>query len=362
MEKNMNEREMARRIRAVRSEMRKKKLDGCLVLDRANTHYITNFPCSSSFILLTRDGAWFLTDFRYIQAAKQGIVGFEVQLQKEPKKDLARLVKREGLRRIGVESNLPYGLGLQYGEAFSPAKLVVDDAPLLNARSRKSRLEIDVLRESARRADAAWGELVLDIGEGWTEIEARNRLRRLIERHGGSNESFDSIVASGPNAAKPHAVPGDRKLARGDIAQVDTGMLYRRYCSDLSRVFSVGRPSGKMRRIHSIVVDAQRKAIDAVRAGAKASDIDAKARDYIARKGYGRNFGHGLGHGVGLEIHEAPRISHSSPDVLEPGMIITIEPGIYLPGWGGIRIEDVVVVRQDGCEILTTANKRIASV
>ncbi len=358
----MNEREMARRLRAVRSGMHKKKLDGCLILDRANTHYVTNFPCSWSYALLTRDGGWFFTDFRYIQAARKAIRDFEVKVQKNPNKDLARLVKREGLKRIGVEKSLPYGIGLACAKAFSPAELVLDDSPMLNARARKSRAEIDILRESTRRADTAWTELVMDIEEGWTEIEARNRLRRLLERHGGSNESFDSIVASGPNASKPHAVPGERKLKRGDIGQVDTGMRYQDYCSDLSRVFSVGRPTDKMRKIHKIVLDAQRKAIDAVRAGAKARDVDAKARDYIARKGYGKNFGHGLGHGVGLEIHEAPRIGGSSADVLETGMVITIEPGIYLPGWGGIRIEDVVVVRQNGCEILTTADKRIAVV
>lgn len=345
--------ELAQRLKTIRQGMKKNGLDGYFVLDRANTLYATGFRCSSSYALITSDEAFFLTDFRYIEAARKAIAEFEVNLQKDPLQDLARRVKRHRLQRVGVERNLPYGLALELQEKFAPAQLVANDAPIALARIRKSASEIELIREAVLRIDRAYVDLCGDVVEGWNEIEVRNRLRRMIERHGGANESFDAIVAAGPNASRPHAVPGDRDLSRGDVVQIDTGLIYQNYCSDLSRVMSIGRPSAKLRSIHQIVRDAQERAIEAIRPGVKASDIDARARDYIAKKGFGKNFGHGTGHGVGLEIHEAPTLKATSKDILEEGMIVTVEPGIYLPGRGGVRIEDNVVITENGAEILS---------
>lgn len=352
--------EMARRLRAIRLGLKKAKLDGFLILDRANTLYATGLSCTSSYVLLALGEAHFLTDFRYIEVARKEIEGFDVRLHgPKPAEDLARLVKRLNIKRLGVERNLPFGLATEFAEAFA-ADLIPDDTPIASARARKSPAEIALLREAVHRADAAYADLARDVEAGWTEIEVRNRLRRLIERHGGEKESFDSIVATGTHASSPHAHPTSRLLKPGEIVQIDTGLIYTHYCSDLSRVLSVGRPTQKMRAIHRIVCDAQRRAIEAIRPGVRCAGVDARARDYIAKKGYGKNFGHGLGHGVGLEIHEAPTLRANSADVLEEGMVVTVEPGIYLPGWGGIRIEDMVVVTKDGCENLTTAQRRIA--
>jgi len=355
----MSESEMARRLKAVRRGLRKAGLDAYLIVDRPNTRYLTGFACSSSFTLITLDEAWFITDFRYIEAAREMIAGFEIVRQKTPKEDLARRIKKSRVRRLGVEKSLPYGMALEFSEAFAPAELAPDNKPIAEVRARKSAQEIRLIRQAVRRTDAVYADLLAEVCGGWTEIEIRNRLRRLIESHGGFAESFDSIVASGPNASKPHAVPGKRAIQPGDMVQIDTGMVLQGYCSDLSRVFSVGRPTRRMRAIHQIVRDAQRRAIEAVRPGLKAKEVDARARRWIERKGYGKNFGHNTGHGVGLEIHEPPSLNPSNEEILREGMVITVEPGIYIPGWGGIRIEDVVAVRKDGVEILTAAPKQI---
>ncbi len=348
------------RLEAVRAEMRRENLDGYLVLGRANSLYVSGFACSSSRVLIAPDDALFFTDFRYIEAARKSIGVLSVRRDTRAKQDLARAIKRLGIKRLGVERSPPYGAALEYAEAFAPAQLIATDAPLQKPRARKSAAEIDRIRQAIRQTDAAYADLALDICEGWSELETRNRLRRLIERHGGFGEAFDSIVASGPNSSRPHAVPGERRLKRGDLVQIDTGMTVDHYCSDLSRVLCAGRPTEKMKRIHRIVLDAQRKAIDAIRAGVSSRKIDSIARGWIEKKGFGRCFGHGLGHGLGLEIHEEPRFNQSSDTILEEGMAMTVEPGIYLPGWGGVRIEDVVAVRADGCEILTAAAKEFA--
>lgn len=356
----MDASEIRRRRKAIYRNIRTAGLDGYLVLDRANTLYASGFHCTSSYMLLTWDECYFITDFRYIEAARKSVPESRVILQKDIMKDLAGLIRRLRLKKIGVECSLSYGLALQFRDSFKAVELIASDYPLTNARIRKSKKEIDIIRQSVHLADAAYIDLCGDIEEGWTEVQVRNRLRRLIERHGGDKESFDSIIATGANASRPHAVPGKAALKRGDVLQVDTGLMFGNYCSDLSRIMSVGRPSEKLRKIHQIVVDAQRRAIDAIRPGAKAKDVDAKAREFIAKKGYGKNFGHGTGHGVGLEIHEPPTLRATSTDVLEEGMVVTVEPGIYLPNWGGVRIEDMVVVTNDGCENMTTAPKTIA--
>jgi len=351
--------EIARRLKTIRRNLKQSGLDAYLILDRANTLYASGLRCSSSYILLTVDAAFFLTDFRYLEIAKQSIPEFSVLLQKKPVADIARLARREKVRRIGFETSLPFGMMTQFHESFEDCEFMATDAPLTDARIRKSKAEIETIRKSVLLADAAYHDLAEDVGEGMSETQVRNRLRRLIERHGGEKESFDSIVAAGANASRPHAVPGERLLKRGDVVQIDTGLIHEDYCSDLSRVLSVGRPSEKLKKIYQVVVDAQKRAIEAIRPGARACDIDARARDHITKKGYGKNFGHGTGHGVGLEIHEPPTLRASSIDVLEEGMVVTVEPGIYIPGWGGVRIEDMIVVTRDGYEDLTTAAKRI---
>ncbi len=352
--------EIQRRLKLIGQGLREQKLDAYFVFDRANTYYATGFHCTSSYLLITRDSSQFLTDFRYIEAARQSITTSEVILHKQsPLEDITQIMKKLHIRRLGVERNLPYGMALEYAAKLAPVELVADDAPVAKARIRKSKGELDSIREAVRRADAAYIDLTHDVEEGWTELQVRNRLRRLLERHGGEKESFDSIIATGANASRPHAVPGEAALQLGDIVQIDTGLIYHHYCSDLSRVMCVGRASQKLSAIHRIVVDAQRRAIEAIRPGVKASEVDARARDYITRKGYGKNFGHGLGHGVGLEIHEPPTLRATSTDVLEEGMVVTVEPGIYIPGFGGIRIEDMGVVTKDGFEDMTTSPREI---
>ena len=235
--------------------------------------------------------------------------------------------------------------------ALRPVKGWVEELRLI-----KDADEIASMREAARRADLALEGFFIDLPVGATEKALAWRLDTLLMEL-DTEPSFSTIMASGPSAAKPHAVPGSRVLAEGDMLKIDMGAKVDGYCSDITRTYFIGQPDAKIIEVYTLVKDAQAAAVAAVRPGISGKDLDAIARDIIAAGGYGDAFGHGLGHGVGLAVHEGPRVSARSEDVLQPGMVVTVEPGIYLEGWGGVRIEDMVLVTETGCEVLTLAPK-----
>jgi Xaa-Pro aminopeptidase len=329
-----------------------------LVTNLVNILYLTGFESSNAALLVRPGGETTLyTDFRYIEAA--GAVP-DVELEMTKRGVLADI----GTRLTGTvqfeAATLPYAQwqALSAGKA----KLVPATGIVESLRAVKDAEEVAKIARAARIADRALEALTAETWVGRSERELAWRLQELAHAHGADELSFESIVASGPNGAMPHARPTDRIVDGNTLVTVDWGVRVDGYCSDCTRTFATGRLPSELARAYDVCRDAQQRACDELRAGMTGVEADAVAREPIERAGFGPNFGHGLGHGLGLDVHEAPRLSTESDDTLEPGNIVTIEPGIYLEGVGGVRIEDLAVVREDGVELLTSFPKHLITV
>jgi Xaa-Pro aminopeptidase len=329
-----------------------------LVTNLTNIFYLTGFDSSNAALLVEPGGgATLFTDFRYAEAAR-AVPDVDVQMTKRSMMaDIGSRLKG----RVQFEADvLPY---LEWerlssgGADLVPTRGLVDDV-----RAVKDEEEVAKLRKAARIADRGFEALTAETFVGRSEKEIAWRLRELLHAHGADELSFETIVASGPNGALPHAHPTDRIVDRGTLVTVDWGVRVDGYCSDCTRTVSTGGLPGKLRTAYSVCLAAQERACASIKAGMTGIEADAVAREPITNEGYGENFGHGLGHGVGLLVHEAPRLSTESTDTLEAGHVVTIEPGIYLEGLGGCRIEDLAVVREDGVELLTSFPKRLIEV
>ena len=329
-----------------------------LVTDLTNVFYLTGFESSNAALLVQPGGgATLYTDFRYVEAARE-VSDVEVELTKRTMMaDLGERLKG----RVQFEADvLPY---VEWERlSAGRAKLVPTHGLLDGIRAVKEEEEIAKLRKAARIADRGFEALTAETFIGRSEKEIAWRLRELLHAHGADDLSFDTIVASGPNGALPHAHPSERIVDRGTLVTVDWGVRVDGYCSDCTRTVSTGGLPNELRRAFDVCLEAQKRACASVKAGMTGVDADAIARDPITDAGFGASFGHGLGHGVGLMVHEAPRLSTESTDTLQPGHVVTIEPGIYLPGVGGCRIEDLAVVREDGVELLTSFPKELIEV
>jgi Xaa-Pro aminopeptidase len=329
-----------------------------LVTNLVNVLYLTGFASSNAALYVRPGGETTLyTDFRYAESAKD-VAGVELQMTK---RSLLRDVGERLSGRVQFEADvLPY---LEWerlaagGADLVPTRGIVDEL-----RAVKSDEEIAKLRKAARIADRALEALTAETWVGRTEREVGWRLRELCHAHGADDRSFESIVASGPRGALPHARPTDAVIEKRTLVTVDWGVVVDGYCSDCTRTFSTGGLPETLREIYDVCLDAQKQAVAGIKAGLSGVDADALARDPIEAAGHGGDFGHGLGHGVGLEVHEAPRLSTESPDTLVAGNAVTVEPGIYLPGIGGVRIEDLGIVRDDGLEVLTSFPKELVEV
>jgi Xaa-Pro aminopeptidase len=229
-------------------------------------------------------------------------------------------------------------------------------------RKIKDSGEISSIAKAVAAGDAVFAEIVKEIRPGMPEVELAARIDFLLRRRSTDVPPFKTIVASGERSSLPHATPTDRQIGMGDLVKMDFGASLEGYCSDLTRTVVMGKASERQREVHQIVLDAQLRAEAGIRAGVKGNEADGLARQHIESKGYGERFGHSLGHGVGLEIHEEPRLSQKNESPLEPGMVVTVEPGIYIPGWGGVRIEDMIVVEDGSCRVLTSAPKDLIEV
>ncbi|HZQ83178.1 MAG TPA: Xaa-Pro peptidase family protein [Gaiellaceae bacterium] len=329
-----------------------------LVTNLTNVQYLTGFESSNAALYVQPSGETTLyTDFRYIETARE-IPDVEVQMTKRAvMSDLGEWLSG----RVQFEANvLPY-LEWQRLDA-SGAELVPTQGIVEELRAVKDEEEVAKLRKAARIADRALEALTAETWVGRTEHEVAWRLLELCHAHGADDRSFESIVASGPRGALPHGRPTDAVIEKRTLVTVDWGVIVDGYNSDCTRTFSTGELPGRLREIYDVCLDAQKKAVAGIKAGMTGIDADALARDPIEAAGYGANFGHGLGHGVGLAVHEAPRLSTESPDTLVAGHAVTIEPGIYLPGEGGVRIEDLAIVRDDGVELLTSFPKELIEV
>lgn len=326
-----------------------------------DNQYLTGFLGSTSGVVVTADAAEFLCDSRYTEQALQQVKAFRVT--EMPGNLIVRLGER--LQGMGV-STVAYDPACwtvaqlnALQDAFS-GSLKSLDAPVAGLRMVKSPDEIEALRAASELKEAVLAEVVEGIREGVTETEVAARLEYGFKARGATGASFDTIALFGVRSSMPHGSPGETRLKRGDVVLLDLGCRHRGYCSDLTRTYAFGTiPGAWFEAVYETVLDAQMAAVQAVRPGARCRDVDAVARDMIQFHGYGAHFGHGLGHGVGIEIHESPRLNTESEIVLEPGMVVTVEPGVYLPGQGGVRIEDLVVVTERGCEVLTRTPKAL---
>ena len=345
---------MSKRLEALSAQLE----TPLLVTNLTNVLYLTGFDSSNAALLVEPGGdATLYTDFRYAEAAR-AVAGVEVQMtNRAMMADVGARLKG----RVQFEADvLPYREWERLGSG--EAELIPTHGLVDAVRAIKDDEEIAKLRKAARIADRAFEALTAETFVGRSEKEIAWRLRELLHAHGADDVSFDSIVASGPNGARPHAHPTERIVDRGTLVTVDWGARVDGYCSDCTRTVSTGGLPEKLRRAYDVCLEAQKRACANVRAGMSGVEADALARDPITAAGFGENFGHGLGHGVGLLVHEAPRLSAESTDTLEVGNIVTIEPGIYLEGLGGCRIEDLTVVRKDGLELLTSFPKELIEV
>ena len=342
------------RVDRVKESFKRKDVDGFLVTDIYNIRYLTGFSGSSAFLLITKKENIFITDFRYKEQAEKEVQGWEFFIQKERvTKIIKNLSRKIGIRRLGFESSVSYNFFATLSRDLN-LKTMKDLVERL--RERKDAHEIASIKEAIQRAEYAFLEVKPYIKEGLRETSLALRLEERLKKKGCRRLPFDIIVASGPNSAMPHAKPTERKLASGDLIVIDWGGESDGYFSDMTRTLFIdkGNDMNKKKEIYQIVLEANRKAIRHVAPGRTAQEIDRYARNIIKNSGYGDFFEHGTGHGVGLQVHELPRITRKGREIVKEDMVFTIEPGIYLPGIGGVRIEDMVRVAADGCETLTT--------
>lgn len=347
------------RVIRLRAGMRAQKLDGFIVSTRINSLYLSQFPCSNSIIVITQRQAFFLTDFRYMERAAAEIRGFKVQrITQNATDEIKQLIKKLALKRIGFEGGIAYDQFVRLKKSVGRAAFVEAGGLVRNLRAVKEPGEIKQIAKNQKLNQALCSLAFETVQLGETEFDLQRKIRRLMFIN-KVEEAFDTIVAVGKNSSLPHAVPGKARLREGDYLLIDMGVKDRLYYSDLTRTGCIGHASPRHAEIYEIVKEAQKAALKNIRAGAVCKDVDSAARDLIKDAGYGEEFGHGLGHGVGLEIHEAPTLNAKSEEVLREGMVVTVEPGIYIPGFGGVRIEDLVVVTKTGYRNLTTLGKEL---
>jgi Xaa-Pro aminopeptidase len=354
--------EHARRTAAARRGIARAGLDGLLVSHLVNIRYLCGYSGSAGLLLVTGSGSTFLTDFRYQEQVKREVHGARcVIITADLYTDLLGQPDLGRLRRLGFESqHLTFD---RYQFLRKGLKAVMPTAGLVEQlREVKQPAEISAIAGAARIADRAFALIVREIRPGMTELAIAARLEYLMKSLGAQRPSFETIVGSGPNGALPHAKPGPRKVRKGDFIVLDFGAFHNGYCSDMTRTVVLGKPSDAHKRIYGMVRDAQLAGLRAVRAGVSGKQADAAARGVIERAGHGQRFGHGLGHGVGLEVHERPRLGRLSDDRLAAGNVVTVEPGVYLPGWGGVRIEDLVVVTTTGNRVLSRSTKELIAI
>lgn len=349
----------------IKALLEEQRLDAVLVARPANIRYLSGFVGTESYLYASAERSVILTDSRYTLQAEEEGKGCEVQTIGKGMGYgalLAQLVSEDGVEGLGFEEDaMLYGTvrELQEGAGLLPEGWRPLEGALSLLRAVKSEEEIRRMEEAERIGDKAFSRILKELKPGVTELEIAAKLEYFMKSLGAEGTSFDTIVASGYHSAMPHAVPTEKPLETGDLVTMDFGCRYKGYCSDMTRTVVIGKASERQKEIYRVVLEAQVAALAGLRPGMTGAEGDRLSREVIEKAGYGEYFGHGLGHSVGLEIHERPALSTRDETVLCPGMIETVEPGIYIPGFGGVRIEDMVVLTEGGIRNLTSSPKEL---
>ncbi len=346
------------RISKVRELLTEKNLDAVLVMSPHNRRYLSQFTGSAGAVIITKDKALLTSDFRYNAQAQEQATDFEFVLQKGGHLPFViELLGKNNVKRLGFEGHLTtYNIFAELDKSFELTPL---SGEIEKIRMVKSEDEVALIQKACDIADATYEHILTFVKAGMTEMDVKNELERKMRELGASGASFDIIVASGARGALPHGVASEKVIEDGEMVTLDFGALYKGYISDITRTFAVGEPSDEMKKVYDIVLESELAALEQIKPGMTGAEADSIARDIIKSNGYGDNFGHSLGHGIGLEVHEGPGIAQTVETVLEVGMCVTIEPGIYIDGVGGVRIEDDCIVTKDGLKRLTNSSKEL---
>lgn len=349
------------RLAKLREALVNEGLDAILITQPENRRYLSGFTGSAGVLLISQDQAVLATDFRYYEQVEKQAPDFRLaKITDKLEPLLPELVHQVEAKRVGFESvHLTVDQHQEWQKVAEDFELMPTKELVEGIRAVKDEEELDKIKKAIALADEAFAHIVSFIEPGMTEKEVAWELEVFMRTHGAEKLAFDIIVGSGPNGAMPHATVSERVIRAGEPIVMDLGAVIDGYHSDLTRTLCVGRPDDKLREVYGVVLEAQLAAEQSIRPGMEGNQADSIARKVIEEAGYGENYGHGLGHGVGLAVHEKPGVGYLSEDVLGPGMVFTVEPGIYLPGWGGVRIEDIAVMREDGVEVLTQARKEL---
>lgn len=351
---------MEQRLTRLRAAMDKQGLSALLVLRPENRRYISGFTGSAGLLLVTQEEAVFFTDFRYLAQAAEQAPHCRLVEYKSPNEVLRDELNKLGVKQLGFEQDfVTYAQHQAFADVLG-VELIPTSGIVEELRAVKEESELAIMRQAAKIADDAFAHICTFLRPGLTEREVAVELEMFMRKAGAKSSAFDIIVASGWRSSLPHGVASDKVLEKGDFVKLDFGAYYQGYNSDLTRTVVLGTPTDKQREVYEIVLEAQKHAVANIKPGMTGAEADRLARDIIEAKGYGEYFGHGTGHGLGLVVHEHPSVSfRGEQHVLVPGNVVTVEPGIYLPEWGGVRIEDDIVLTETGNDVLTHSPKEL---
>jgi len=354
----MNDSIYSKRQQDLRKVLDERGLDGMLITNLTNVRYISGFTGSAASCLITPEGQYFITDGRYIEQSKAQVKGFErfIDMNSHLSQIKDNNLNPNGFKLAFEGDHMSYALYENMISMFPNTKWENSSMILEDLASVKDDHELECIRTAVEVTDKVYEEILPMLRPGFTEKQVANTMVSKYREY-AEGEAYSPIVATGPNGALPHAIPTDREFQNGDFIVIDAAAKYGGYHADMTRTPVVGEATEKHKEVYSIVKEAQQRGCDIAKAGVPCKKVDAATRDYIGEMGYGEYYTHGTGHGLGLEIHTSPRFSPQSEQVLEVNNVMTIEPGIYLAGWGGVRIEDDVIIGEDDCEILNQTTK-----
>lgn len=348
------------KVNRLRQQFTSLGVDGILITNAQNRRYLSNFTGTYGVLLISNDQAKLLTDFRYTAQAAAQATNFEIVFlptKESVYTEVVRLANEMGIKTLAFEeTNVTYALHCSYANAAKEKIELVPTAGVVEGlRMIKTADELVKIQTAAEIADAAFTYITSFLRPGISELDVSNELEIFMRKEGATGSAFDMIIASGHRSALPHGVASDKLIEKGDMVTMDFGALYQGYRSDITRTVAIGKPSEQLKAIYGIVLEARNRAVAGIRPGISGKEADAFARDYITEQGFGERFGHGMGHGVGLDIHEEPFMSTRCEMIIQTGMVLTVEPGIYIPDVGGVRIEDDIVVTKEGNRVLTNS-------